>query len=183
MANTNQGINHPKDKILVTYASRNGSTRDIAGQIGAVLRQADLAVDVIPVDATRDLEPYRAVILGSAIYIGNWRKEAVAFLQAHAGELAERPVWLFSSGPTGEGDPVALLEGNILPANLQPLVERIHPRDMAVFHGYIDPHKISFIEKTVIKSMKKPLGDFRDWDLIQGWAHAVASALKIAEAV
>ncbi len=100
-------------KILVTYASKYGATAEIAEKIGAVLRQAGLPADVEPVDRIRDLNPYQAVILGSAIYIGKWQKEAAAFLQAHAETLADRPVWLFSSGPTGAGDPVELWRGSV----------------------------------------------------------------------
>lgn len=171
------------EKILVTYASRNGATREIAEKIGAVLRQADLAVAVLPVDEVRSPQEYRAVILGSAIYIASWRKEAVKYLESHAASLAERPVWLFSSGPTGEGDPVALVEGKILPDGLKPLVERIQPRDIAIFHGNIDPQRINFLERAAIKNMKKPFGDFRDWDAIKQWAAKVAAALQVTPAV
>ena len=59
----------------------------------------------------RDLSEYDAVVLGSAVYIGGWRKEAVKFLKDNEGALAERTVWVFSSGPAGEGDPVDLLDG------------------------------------------------------------------------
>ncbi len=169
-------------RILVTCASKYGATREIAEKIGGTLRQAGLQVDVLPVDGVRDLSSYQAVILGSALYIGKWQKEAVAFLQAHEKTLADRPVWLFSSGPTGEGDPVKLIDGVRVPADLQPLVERIQPRDIAVFHGYINPDKMNFIEKFAIKNLvKKPFGDFRDWDMIVAWAAAIADALKVAE--
>ena len=93
------------DQVLVAYATKYGATKEIAEEIGNVLRQAGLLTDVLPVNKVRDLNPYRAVILGSAVYIGRWRKEAAKFLQAHEQALAERQVWLFSSGPTGEGAP------------------------------------------------------------------------------
>jgi menaquinone-dependent protoporphyrinogen oxidase len=170
--------------ILVAYASKYGATQEIAEKIGEVLRQAGLQADVTPVDGIRDLTPYQAVILGSAIYIGKWQKEAVRFLQTHEKTLADRPVWLFSSGPTGEGDPVELVEGQRLPAGLQPVVDRIQPRDIAVFHGHINPDKINFIEKWAIKSLvKKPFGDFRDWDSIVTWSTRIADALKNAEPI
>jgi len=168
--------------ILVTYASKYGATEEIAEKIGQVLRQAGLQADVSPVDGIRDLDSYKAVILGSAVYIGKWHKEAVEFLKIHEKILADRPVWLFSSGPTGEGDPVELLEGWRLPAALQPIAHRIQPRDIAVFHGYINPDKLNFIEKWAIKSIvKKPFGDFRDWDTIVTWTNTIADALKDAE--
>jgi menaquinone-dependent protoporphyrinogen oxidase len=169
--------------ILVTYASKYGATKEIAQKIAEVLRQAGLQVDIAPISLVRDIALYNAIILGSAVYVGTWHKDAVQFLQANANNLANIPVWLFSSGPTGEGDPVELVEGLRLPAALQPVVDRIQPRDIAVFHGYIDPDKINFIEKWAIKSLvKKPFGDFRDWTAITAWATSIAKALKEKDA-
>jgi menaquinone-dependent protoporphyrinogen oxidase len=168
--------------ILVMYASKYGATRQIAEKIGEVLRQAGLQVDVFPVDDTLDITLYKAIVLGSAVYVGKWQKEAVTFLQANEKPLAARPVWLFSSGPTGEGDPVELVEGVRFPVALQPVVDRIHPRDVAVFHGYINRDKLNFIEKWAIKSLvKKPFGDFRQWDSITSWATSIADTLKTLE--
>ncbi|HLO15803.1 MAG TPA: flavodoxin domain-containing protein [Anaerolineales bacterium] len=168
--------------ILVTYASKYGATKEIAEKIGEVLRQSGGQVSVLPVDGIRDLTRYEAVVLGSAVYVGKWQKEAVKFIQANEKILTDRLIWLFSSGPTGEGDAVELVEGLRLPPALQPVVERIHPRDVAVFHGYINPDKVNFVERWAIKSLvKKPFGDFRDWDAITSWATSIAETLKSAE--
>lgn len=168
--------------ILVAYASKYGATREIAEKIGEVLRREGLQADVLPVTGIRDLDPYRVVIMGSAVYIGQWPKEAVAFLQAYEKTLASRPVWLFSSGPTGLGDPVELVGGWRLPAGMRPVVERIQPRDTAVFHGWINPEKINRIEKWAIQNLvKKPFGDFRDWDMIVNWTTQIAAAVKETE--
>jgi menaquinone-dependent protoporphyrinogen oxidase len=69
-------------QVLVTYASKYGATAEIAEKIGEVLRQEGVPADVLPVKQVDDLTPYTAVILGSAVYIGRWRKEAVKFLEA-----------------------------------------------------------------------------------------------------
>ena len=168
--------------ILVTYASKYGATKEIAEKIGEVLRQAGLQVNVSSVDRVHHLVSYEAVVLGSAVYVGKWQKDAAQFLQANEKILAGRPVWIFSSGPTGAGDPVQLVEGLRVPVALQSIVDRIHPRDVAVFHGYINPGKINFIEKWAIKSLvKKPFGDFRDWQLVTSWATSIAETLKQAE--
>ena len=168
------------DKVLVAYASKRGATAEIAEKIGRVLEQAGLTTDVQPADRVSDLTPYRAVVLGSAVYIGRWRKEAVRFLETNEAALAERAVWLFSSGPTGEGDPVELTQGWRFPKGQQPIADRIQPRDVVVFHGAIDKGDLNFIERFMIKNVKAPIGDFRDWDAITAWATSVADALKAA---
>jgi menaquinone-dependent protoporphyrinogen oxidase len=171
-----------EDQVLVVYASKYGATAEIAEKIAQVLRQAGLHTDVFPADRVRDLSPYRAVVLGSAVYIGKWRTEAERFLQDHEKALAERQVWLFSSGPTGEGDPVELAQGWRFPAALQPIADRIRPRDIAFFHGSANEKKLNFLEKWILKNVKAPLGDFRDWESITAWATGIADALRQAAA-
>jgi menaquinone-dependent protoporphyrinogen oxidase len=167
-------------QVLVAYATKHGATAEIAEKIGQVLRQAGLRTDVLPTDRVSDLTPYRAVVLGSAVYIGRWRKEAAGFLKANEKVLAEQLVWLFSSGPTGEGDPVELTKGWHFPKALQPIADRIRPRDIAVFHGVLNTKKLNLVEKWMIKNVKAPLGDFRDWEAITSWAMAIADVLKEA---
>ena len=168
-------------KILVAYASKYGATGEIAEKIGEVLRQAGLETQVIPADRVRDLSPYQAVVLGSAAYMFRWRKEAVQFLKRHEKALAERPVWLFSSGPLGEGDPVELLEGRRFPDAQQAIADRIRPRDIAVFHGVLDLNKLNPVEKWMMEKFGSPVGDFRDWDMITSWALSIATVLKLSE--
>lgn len=165
-------------QVLVAYATKYGATAEIAEKIGQVLRGAGLRADVLPADRVSDLTPYQAVVLGSAVYAGRWRKEAATFLEANEERLAERQVWLFSSGPTGEGDAVQLMKGWRFPEAQQPIADRIQPRDIALFHGLIDMKKLNLAEKLIIKALKAPVGDFRDWDAITSWAVAIADALK-----
>jgi menaquinone-dependent protoporphyrinogen oxidase len=165
-------------RVLVAYATKYGATGDIAEKIGQVLREAGLRADVLPVGRVGDLAPYAAIVLGSAVYIGGWRKEAAAFLKGHESALAGRPVWLFSSGPTGEGDPVELAKGWRFPVALQPIADRLHPRDIALFNGALDPKKLNFLQRWMIQNVKAPFGDFRNWDAITSWAMAIADALK-----
>ena len=172
------GLIQMETRVLVTYASKYGATAEIAERIGQMLRQADLQVDVLPVNRVSDLTPYKAVALGSAVYMGQWRKEAVKFLKTNEKLLAGRPLWLFSSGPTGKGDPVQLTKGWRFPKSLGPIIDRIRPRDIAVFHGTLDMKKLNFFERWAIKNVKAPAGDFRDWEAITSWAAAIAGALK-----
>jgi len=164
--------------VLVAYASKYGATAEIAEKIGQLLRQEDLQADVLPVNRVGNLVQYKAVIIGSAVYIGKWRKEAVNFLRTNEKLLAERFVWIFSSGPLGAGDPVELMKGWRFPEGLRPIIDRIQPRDIAIFHGMLDIKKLNLFEKFAIKNVKSPVGDFRDWDAITSWTTAIANELK-----
>jgi menaquinone-dependent protoporphyrinogen oxidase len=90
--------------VLVAAASEHGATAEIAAWIGAGLAANGVDVDVRRVDAVDDVARYDAFVLGSAVYLGQWLKTARRFVDDHAGDLAGRPTWLFSSGPI-VGDP------------------------------------------------------------------------------
>ena len=167
-------------KILVAYGTKYGATAEIAQAIGQVLTEAGQTADVVPADQVHDLTPYTAVVVGSAVYAGNWRKEAVAFLKQHEGALALRPTWLFSSGPTGEGDPVDMLHGWRFPEEVLPIVNRIEPRDIVVFHGKIDPDTLNLGERLLVKAIGARVGDYRNWDNVTSWASDIARDLSPA---
>lgn len=162
-------------KLLVTYASKYGSTAEIAEVIGKELRKRGQEVDVQPVGAVVDPAQYDGFVIGSALYAGGWMNAAAEFLDSNQALLAARPVWLFSSGPTGEGDPNDILEGWSFPENLLPLVETIKPKDVILFHGNIDLDKLSPGERMIIKSVKATVGDYRDWLVVRSWT----STLKL----
>jgi len=165
-------------QVLVAYATKYGATKEIAERIAQELGQAGLNSDVLPVDRVKDLSPYKAVVVGSAVYVGRWRKEAVKFLKSNQKSLAERKVWLFSSGPTGEGDPVELVKGWRFPKALQSVVDHIHPMDITLFHGSVELNKLNPLHKWMINKVEAPKGDFRDWEAIVSWATSIADALK-----
>jgi menaquinone-dependent protoporphyrinogen oxidase len=166
-------------KVLVAYASKYGSTREIAETIAEAMRENDIMVDLSSADKVSEIRDYNAVILGSAIYVGNWPKSAVSFLKGNQKFLKEIPVWLFSSGPSGEGEPAQLVDGVLYPPSLKPLIEEINPVDITVFHGDINLTKISAMEKWAIKNVvKKPFGDYRDWNSIQKWTNMVMDGMK-----
>jgi menaquinone-dependent protoporphyrinogen oxidase len=165
-------------RILVAYASKHQATAEIAETVGDTLRQfASFTVDVQPAETIKELKGYDAVVLGSAVYAGQWQSAATEFLKGYVTELAQRPVWVFSSGPTGEGDTKELLKGWEFPEALKPVLEQIKPREVAVFHGKLDPSELNFFEKTIVKMVHAPMGDFRDWKVIREWATRIAESL------
>lgn len=165
-------------RVLIVYATKHGSTAEIAEKVAAVLRQAGLHTDVRSVEQAPHLRDYSAVIIGTAMYMGQWRRDAVHFLEQNADALRNHAVWLFASGPTGEGDPAHLLEGWVVPKKLEPTIDKIQPRELMVFHGALDPENLGFFEKMIIKRVGAPTGDFRDWEAIAAWAQSIADALK-----
>ena len=165
------------NKVLVAYASKYGNTAEIAERIGKVLREAGLQTDVIPAKQVKKSTDYQAVVLGSGVYIGMWRKEAASFLKANETDLAQKPVWLFSSGPTGKGDLDVLLDGWKFPSGLQPVADRIHPRDMVVFRGAVNLQKLNGLERWMMNRVQAAKGDFRDWENIVAWANGIADEI------
>jgi menaquinone-dependent protoporphyrinogen oxidase len=162
-------------KILVAYASKNGSTAEIAEAIAEVLRQRGHPCDVLSVDALRSLGAYQAVVLGSAVYSGHWMKEAVHFLRSH--QFSELPLFIFSSGPIGDAKDDELREAYPLPEVVQTLSQNLNLRDVQVFHGKIDLRKLSLAELMLFKSVGAQTGDYRKWDRIKLWAHHISDSL------
>jgi menaquinone-dependent protoporphyrinogen oxidase len=159
--------------ILVTYASKHGATEGIAQHIARSLSEAGKEAEARSVTEIDDLGSPDAVVLGSAVYAGSWRKEAVEFVDAHADQLARLPVWLFSSGPLGE----QVVDDEEQPKQLGEIRERISPRGHRMFFGALDTRTLSFGERMLVKAVKAPEGDFRDWDAIRDWANKIASDL------
>lgn len=161
--------------VLVAYSSKHGSTREIAQRIGQRLRADGLSPDVRDIARVSDVSPYDVVVLGSAVYMGSWRREATEFARKHSTELAARPVWLFSSGPLGEPS----LEE---PRQLTELRAALNPREHRVFTGALDSSKLSLPERIVVSAIEAQVnhdlkGDFRDWKEIDAWADSIAQAL------
>ena len=86
-------------KVLVVVASRHGSTRGIGERIGETLRADGLEATVVAADERIDVDDADAYVVGSGVYMGNWLKDGVQFLERNLMTLSTRPVWLFSSGP------------------------------------------------------------------------------------
>jgi menaquinone-dependent protoporphyrinogen oxidase len=176
-------------KVLVTYATKYGSTKGIADFIGEKLRQQGMQVDVQEVGAVRNAAEYNAFVIGSAVYMFHWLKEAKQFLSKNSALLATRPVWLFSSGPVGTQSKDAkgrdLLEVSG-PKELDELRALVKPRDHRVFFGALDGARltgtIGFAYKLARRSQAAreamPEGDFRDWKEIEAWANSIAGELR-----
>jgi menaquinone-dependent protoporphyrinogen oxidase len=183
--------------VLVVYASRHGATRGIPQRIGDVLRSAELEVEVAPADHAAGVGTADAIVVGSAIYMGSWLKDAVDFIKRNEVRLAELPLWLFSSGPlpgySMDEDPsVDPITDALGPEEgpgsggrkkITEICAATYPKDHRVFLGAFDPNDPPKVtsERLVrmLPAVKKalPAGDFRDWDDIEAWAHEIAATV------
>jgi menaquinone-dependent protoporphyrinogen oxidase len=180
-------------KVLVAYASKAGSTKGIAEFVGEKLRQQGIQADVQDVGVVRNAADYDAFVIGSAVYMFHWMKEAKRFVSKNNTLLVSRPVWLFSSGPVGAKSTDAkgrdLLEVSG-PKELDELRALVKPRDHRVFFGVLDGSRLTgttgFTYKLVRRSQAAreamPEGDFRDWKKIEDWVSGIAHSLVAPEA-
>lgn len=162
------------NKILVTYASRTGSTTGVAEAIGKTLAEGSVQVDVLPMQEVKDLSPYSAVVAGSAIQNKQWLPEAMQFVQTHRAELASKPFAAFLVCMT-----LAMRNGesyrSFVSGFLAPVRSLVKPVSEGMFAGMLDIRKIpSFGDR--LKFRLSVLfgawseGDHRDWNAIREWA-------------
>jgi menaquinone-dependent protoporphyrinogen oxidase len=160
-------------KVLVAVASKHGSTREIAEAVAEELKVQQVSTDLKDAGEVHEISGYDAVILGSAIYAGNWLPEAKQFAARFQPELAQKAIWLFSSGPLGSTNPQPQDD----PATLAAPMGAVKSQDHHVFVGRLDTAKLGFGERLVAKAVHAPAGDFRDWEAIRGWARGIAARL------
>lgn len=156
------------NKVLVAYATKAGSTGEVAEAIGQVLCEGGAAVDVKLVKEMSDVSGYSGVVVGSAIRMGRWLPEAVKFVEAHIAALATMPVAYFQvSGFLKKDTPENRQEAATYLGAVRMLVE---PVSEGLFAGKMDYSKLSFFDRTIAKMVGSVEGDWRDWDAIRAWA-------------
>ncbi len=157
----------PMNRILVTYATRAGSTVEVAATVAEVLSAARATVDVRPIKTVRDVSGYDAVVVGSAIRMGQWLPEAVQFVKSNRESLSQVPIAYFLvSGYLRKDTPE--MRRTVL-AYLDSVRKILEPASIGMFAGKIDYSKLSFLDRTLAQMMKEPEGDWRNWDAIRAW--------------
>lgn len=171
-------------RILVVYSSKYGFTRGIAERIAQTLEASGHQASAVRAAQSGSLDGYDAFVIGSALYMFSWLKEARDFVLRNSDVLSTKPVWLFSSGPIGTAttdEKGRDVRENAGPRELPELSEAVHPREHRVFFGGFDHTKLELAHRIVyaMPAAKKLFvdGDFRNWDEIEGWAKDIAAAL------
>jgi menaquinone-dependent protoporphyrinogen oxidase len=166
-------------KVLIVVASRHGGTDGIADALAGELRAKCETVDIVDPGHAPTVFDYDAVVVGSAVYMGNWMSDAKQFLQRNQAQLRKLPVWMFSSGPIGPHAPEAKDD----PTHIAQLVQTVGARGHRTFSGKLDRGQLGLGERFVIWNVNRlvpggvPNGDFRDWDAIRSWADDIAASV------
>ena len=155
--------------VLVAYATKHGSTEQVAVAVAARLRAAGLDVELRHVQTVHELDRYRGVVVGAPIYTGRWHRDAVSFLKRHRDGLTQMPLAVFALGPRSlEPADVADSKRQLLTALAK--VPALQPYPIAVFGGVVDPTKLSF------PFSHMPASDARDWDAVDAYGDHCARA-------
>ena len=172
------------ERILVTYATRTGSTRGVAEAIGAVLAEGGALVDVLPMQAVSDVSPYAAVVAGSAIQNKQWLPEALAFVNAHRATLSRKPFAAFLVCMT-----LAMRQGGtyrgFVSDFMAPVRALVRPVSEGLFAGALDigampswSDRLQFQISVWLGVWSR--GDHRDWEAIRAWARDLRRHLSVA---
>lgn len=159
-------------KVLVAYATKNGSTEEMARTIAQTLDKEGVVADLRPAAEAGDAREYDAVVLGSGLYAGRWLRDARRFAARHKAVLAARPVWLFSSGPLD----ATASERDIPPVpGVRRIRDRIDAREHVTFGGCLTAGAKGRMARMIVDSGKG--GDFRDFAAMDAWARHIAAEL------
>jgi menaquinone-dependent protoporphyrinogen oxidase len=163
-----------KKRVLISYASRCGSTGGVAEAMGQVLCGMGASADIRLVANVNDLSPYHAVIVGSAIRRGKWLPEAVGFVKDNQDILGRLPIAYFVVCLTMK-DNTAENRSKVM-AYLDPVrkeAPKIQPVAVGLFPGAVNFGKLSFVDTMMLKAKGVSEGDYRDWPAVKAWASDV----------
>lgn len=168
-------------KILITYASRSGSTAEIAEAIGERLSQCGTLVEVLPMQAVKDLSVYRAVVAGSAMRSSEWLPEAMQFITTHRAVLSQKPFATFTVCITLAMSNTEQYRQAVAKW-IQPVRAQVRPVSEGLFAGRLDFSKLPLNWDTVKLRAVVALGIFpkddqRDWEAIHDWAEKLLPLL------
>jgi menaquinone-dependent protoporphyrinogen oxidase len=167
-----------RDRILVAYATRYGSTKEVAEQVAATLRECGYAVDLRQAQEVRTLGGYGAVVLGAALYMYRWHRHARRFLSRHRQALVERPVAVFALGPVQDEEEQWEDARSQLDKQLAKF-PWFTPVAVEMFGGKFDPADLPFPINRMAGN--EPVSDIRDWEAIRAWANELPGKLGVAQ--
>jgi len=165
-------------KVLVVYGTGSGCTTGVAEQIGKALVEKGITAEVFPAKEAPAASGYDAVFVGSGVRAGNWHGPVKDWVTANAEVLKVTPVAFFTACLTMAREPGKVDE---VRAYTDELIARtgVKPVDIGLFAGWNEPKRFSFIERSILKMMGAPVGDFRDFAAIGAWAAMTTGKLGL----
>ncbi len=169
-------------KILVTYASRAGSTAGVAEKIGKILRDLGEVAEVKPMKEVTDLSDYDAVVAGSPIQASAWLPEAMEFMRRYQAVLSEKPFATFTLCMT-----LAMKKGveyrPTISEWIAPVRSLARPVSEGIFAGVLDLKKVPGAGDRLKFKLSILFGvwhegDFRNWHEIEKWAAGLPELLN-----
>lgn len=173
-----------KDKVLIAYATKYGSTREVAERIGRVFGKEGIPNDVHDVKTVKNIDGYTAVVLGTAVFMNKLLSAAVRFADRNRRALQDMPVAYFTLGVTMKTDNPENREQAT--KYLERLCNIKTPVSMGLFAGKLDYRKIGAFFRWSFKKDTSGLlgeGDFRDWEIIKSWAKDIIPKLSVTSSV
>jgi len=167
------------DPVLVAYATKYGSTQEIAEAVTATLRESGLEADIQPMREVRTIAGYSAVVMGAPLYMFRWHKDALRFLSRHREALMERPVAIFALGPFHDDEK----EWQEVRAQLDKELAKfpwLTPVAIEIFGGKFDPAALRFPLNLMPAFKQMPATDIRDWTAIRAWANGLVVKFRPA---
>ena len=164
--------------MLIAYATRSGSTAEVAEAIGAGVRQAGLAVEVTPMRKLKAVGERPAVVFGAPLYMGGLQRDVRRFLARNRGPLSTSKIWFFVLGPT-QGKPEEFEAAHAQAAKFLAKFAWLKPVEVQVFGGKLDLSHMPFpfslaVHLPAFPAKDTPPTDIRDWDAIRAWAERIA---------
>ncbi|GAA3760360.1 flavodoxin domain-containing protein [Salinactinospora qingdaonensis] len=163
-------------RVLIGYASKHGSTREIAERVAQRLREHSHNAEARPFARARRADAYEVIVLGSAVYYSRWLKEATAYVRRNATALAARPAWLFSVGAARAVGARFNAPVNP-PRDVTSIQRKIRPRGHRFFAGALRKEQLPLPGRLLSRLMRSGRADFRDWADIDAWADKIAAEL------
>lgn len=166
-------------KVLVVFGTKSGCTRGVAERIGETLSAKGAAVTVAAAESAGDPGDFDAVVAGSGVRAGTWHAPVREWVTANAQALKAMPVAFFTCG-------LIITQGDEKEPEVRAYTDTlisetgVEPRAVGLFAGWNEPKEFSFIERSVMKLMKAPQGDFRDMDRISAWAESLVATLDLS---
>jgi menaquinone-dependent protoporphyrinogen oxidase len=163
--------------VLVAYATRYGSTQEVAEAVAATLREQDLTVAISSAREAKAIDRYSAIVLGAPLYMFHWHKDALHFLERHQAVLSARPMAIFALGPLHDDAKEFQGAREQLDKELAKF-PWLTPKAVAIFGGKLDPATFTFPHNLIPAMRNMPPSDIRDWAAIRAWAVDLAAQLQ-----